>query len=300
MSRRSPSQRPHGPLAWQAHATGAAKRLFFRATNSSELQPMVARSTPLFTGIWRALEHGAPEGHRRQVLHRPLMGWWATSVLGALLATRQFEKAQRVLDLAGPVWSGRADPAWRTRELQIRCQRGQFSEAEALVDGWGGWSTLTQHASPAAAGLLATRQRWSDLIAFLADRLDRDMDMIITGKRHPFYSRFRVGYDGRGMLLGAEVDLYSDGGWSLDLSQPVLDRALFHIDNAYYLEHVEITSHRCKTHTVSNTAFRGFGGPQGMMVIEAVLDDIARTLNLDPLGVRRVNLYGGAGRKVTH
>lgn len=105
------------------------------------------------------------------------MGWWATSVLGALLATRQFEKAQRVLDLAGPVWSGRADPAWRTRELQIRCQRGQFSEAEALVDGWGGWSTLTQHASPAAAGLLATRQRWSDLIAFLADRLDRDMDI---------------------------------------------------------------------------------------------------------------------------
>src|SRR5258708_32074062 len=75
---------------------------------------------------------------------------------------------------------------------------------------------------------------------------------------------------------------------------------MFHLDNAYYLEHVEIVSHRCKTHTVSNTAFRGFGGPQGMMVIEAILDDIARTLRRDPLDVRRINLYGLGERNVTH
>src|ERR1700745_3673340 len=94
--------------------------------------------------------------------------------------------------------------------------------------------------------------------------------------------------------------LASRCGYSADLSGPVNDRAVYHLDNAYFLEHVEITSHRCKTHTVSNTAFRGFGAPQAMMVIEAVLDDIARTLERDPLDVRRINLYGIRERNLTH
>ena len=93
--------------------------------------------------------------------------------------------------------------------------------------------------------------------------------------------------------------LASRCGYSADLSGPVNDRALCHVDNAYFLEHVEIVSHRCKTHTVSNTAFRGFGGPQGMMAIEAVMDDIARRLGRDPLDVRRANFYGVAERNVT-
>ena len=93
--------------------------------------------------------------------------------------------------------------------------------------------------------------------------------------------------------------LASRCGYSADLSGPVNDRAVSHLDNAYFLEHVEIISHRCKTHTVSNTAFRGFGGPQGMMVIEQIIDDIARTLGLDPLDVRRANFYGVAQRNVT-
>jgi xanthine dehydrogenase large subunit len=131
-------------------------------------------------------------------------------------------------------------------------------------------------------------------------RLDRDADMLMTGKRHDFIADYEAGFDDTGRLLALSVMLASRCGYSADLSGPVNDRAMFHVDNAYYLEHVEITSHRCKTHTVSNTAFRGFGGPQGMMVIEAVLDDIARTLSLDPLQVRRANLYGIAERNVTH
>jgi xanthine dehydrogenase large subunit len=122
----------------------------------------------------------------------------------------------------------------------------------------------------------------------------------MTGKRHDFVADYEAGFDEAGRLLALSLMLASRCGYSADLSGPVNDRAMFHVDNAYHLEHVEITSHRCKTHTVSNTAFRGFGGPQGMMVIEAVMDDIARTLRLDPLEVRRVNLYGVTDRNVTH
>jgi xanthine dehydrogenase large subunit len=131
-------------------------------------------------------------------------------------------------------------------------------------------------------------------------RMDRDADMIMTGKRHDFIADYEVGFDDRGRLLALSVMLASRCGYSADLSGPVNDRAMFHLDNAYYLENVEIVSHRCKTHTVSNTAFRGFGGPQGMQVIEAILDDVARSLRLDPLDVRRVNLYGINERNVTH
>src|SRR5260370_20261438 len=131
-------------------------------------------------------------------------------------------------------------------------------------------------------------------------RLDRDADMLMTGNRHDFIADCESGFDDEGRLLALSVMLASRCGYSADLSGPVNDRAMFHVDNAYFLENVEITSHRCKTHTVSNTAFRGFGGPQGMMVIEAILDDIARTLGRDPLDIRRINLYGLGERNVTH
>ena len=120
-------------------------------------------------------------------------------------------------------------------------------------------------------------------------RLDRDTDMVMTGKRHDFLADYEVGFDADGRFLALTVMLASRCGYSADLSGPVNDRAMFHVDNAYFLEHVEIVSHRCKTHTVSNTAFRGFGGPQGMMVIEEIIDEIARALGCDPLDVRRAN-----------
>lgn len=130
-------------------------------------------------------------------------------------------------------------------------------------------------------------------------RLDRDDDMIITGKRHDFIATVEMGFDDNGMVSGAEFVLASRCGRSADLSASINDRAMFHADNCYYFENVTIISHRCKTHTVSNTAFRGFGGPQGMLAPERMMDAIACYLGKDPLEVRKANLYGKDKRNVT-
>ena len=130
-------------------------------------------------------------------------------------------------------------------------------------------------------------------------RLDRDDDMIITGKRHDYVIDYDVGFDDRGRIEGIAFTFASRCGMSADLSGAVNDRTMFHCDNAYYLDQVNIVSHRCKTNTVSNTAFRGFGGPQGMFAIEYVVDEIARFLDKDPLDVRKTNFYGIGERNVT-
>ena len=122
-------------------------------------------------------------------------------------------------------------------------------------------------------------------------RLDRDEDFLITGKRHPFYYEYMAGFNNQGQLSGLELMLASNCGFSADLSGPVADRAVFHADNAYFLENVSITSYRCKTNTQSHTAFRGFGGPQGMVIIEHIMGEIARELEVDPLKVRKINFY---------
>ncbi len=123
-------------------------------------------------------------------------------------------------------------------------------------------------------------------------RYDRDDDMIITGKRHDFRINYRVGFDNSGRLQSVLFEQFAKCGWAMDLSLPVADRAMLHADNAYYLPNVRILSHRLKTNTVSNTAYRGFGGPQGVIGIERVMDHIAYTLGIDPLEVRRINYYG--------
>ena len=122
-------------------------------------------------------------------------------------------------------------------------------------------------------------------------RYDRDDDMIITGKRHDFRITYRAGVDAEGRLLGLEVMQLARCGWAQDLSLPVADRAMLHADNAYHLPAVRIESHRLKTNTASATAFRGFGGPQGVLGIERILDHIAAARGLDPIAVRRVNFY---------
>ncbi|WP_226015832.1 xanthine dehydrogenase molybdopterin binding subunit [Novosphingobium sp. FKTRR1] len=129
-------------------------------------------------------------------------------------------------------------------------------------------------------------------------RCDRDDDMVITGKRHDFDVGFDVGFDAQGRIEGLALRLSARCGATLDLSPGINDRAMFHSDNTYFLPNVVIVSERLKTHTVSNTAFRGFGGPQGMLAIERVMDGIAAHLGLDPLAVRMANLYG-PGRDVT-
>jgi xanthine dehydrogenase large subunit len=120
---------------------------------------------------------------------------------------------------------------------------------------------------------------------------DRDDDMMITGKRHDFRIDYRAGFDDEGRILGIEFDQAVRCGMSMDLSSAICDRAMFHADNTYFLPAVRITSWRCKTHTQSNTAFRGFGGPQGMVGMERVIDAIAARLGRDPLDVRRANFY---------
>ncbi len=122
-------------------------------------------------------------------------------------------------------------------------------------------------------------------------RYDRDDDMVITGKRHEFRIEYDVGFDDEGQLHGVDFTQYVRCGWAQDLSLPVADRAMLHADNAYHLPAARITSHRLKTNTQSNTAFRGFGGPQGMVGIERVMDHMAHYLGIDPLKVRQRNFY---------
>lgn len=170
-------------------------------------------------------------------------------------------------------------------------------ECRRMGGGFGGKETQAGHLAVWAAVAAHKLGRPIKL------RLDRDEDFMVTGKRHPFAYRYDVGFDTTGRITGLNLHMAANCGFSADLSGPVADRAVFHSDNAYYLSDVEIASYRCKTNTQSHTAFRGFGGPQGVVVIEAILGDIARALGLDAQDVRLRNLYGrdaSEGRNVTH
>ena len=160
--------------------------------------------------------------------------------------------------------------------------------------GFGGKET--QAASPACLCAVVARITGQPTKM----RLPRVEDMQMTGKRHPFYVEYDVGFDARGRLQGIQLELAGNCGYSPDLSASIVDRAMFHADNAYYLGDATINGHRCKTNTASNTAYRGFGGPQGMVAIEQVMDHIARHLGLDPLAVRKINYYGKTERNETH
>jgi xanthine dehydrogenase large subunit len=162
-------------------------------------------------------------------------------------------------------------------KVTVECLRigGAFGGKEVQANAW---------AAIAALGAWKTRRP-------VRVRLTRALDFALTGKRHPFLARYAAGFHRDGRLKGVRIALYSDGGWSLDLSEPVLSRAMFHCDNAYLLPAADLTGLICKTHKTSQTAFRGFGGPQGMLVIEEILDQAARRLNLPPEIVRERNLY---------
>ncbi|MFJ3615034.1 xanthine dehydrogenase molybdopterin binding subunit [Streptomyces hydrogenans] len=122
-------------------------------------------------------------------------------------------------------------------------------------------------------------------------RFNRTQDLTMSGKRHGFHATWKIGFDAEGRIQALDATLTADGGWSLDLSEPVLARALCHIDNTYWIPHVRVAGRIAKTHTVSNTAFRGFGGPQGMLVIEDILGRCAPRLGLDPMELRERNFY---------
>ena len=131
-------------------------------------------------------------------------------------------------------------------------------------------------------------------------RLDRDDDIIITGKRHDFYSEYEVGFNKLGVIEGLKIKLASRCGMSPDLSHAINERALLHIDNAYYLSNIEVQNYLCKTNTATSTAFRGFGGNQGMMAIENIIDNISRFLKKDPCDIRKRNFYQKKNKNITH
>jgi xanthine dehydrogenase large subunit len=177
--------------------------------------------------------------------------------------------------------------------VRVECRRmgGGFGGKETQAGHLAVWAAVAAHKLGHAVKL----------------RLDRDDDFMLTGKRHPFAYEYTAGFDATGRLTALQVMMAANCGFSADLSGPVADRAIFHTDNAYYLQDVNITSYRCKTNTQSHTAFRGFGGPQGVILIEAIMGDIARTLKMDPLDVRLRNLYSdeaiagtSAKRDTTH
>ena len=161
--------------------------------------------------------------------------------------------------------------------VTVECLRmgGAFGGKEVQANAWA-----------AVAALVAWKTRRPVRV-----RLTRALDFALTGKRHPFLARYAAGFTEDGRLTGVRIALFSDGGWSLDLSEPVMGRALFHCDNAYFLPAAELTGRVCRTHKTSQTAFRGFGGPQGMLVIEEILDHAARRLDLPPETVRERNFY---------
>lgn len=127
--------------------------------------------------------------------------------------------------------------------------------------------------------------------------LTKDDDMIVTGKRNPFENEYRVGFDRDGRILALEAGLYSDGGAYADLSTSIMERAMLHIDNAYYIPNLRVTGQVCRTHYHPHTAFRGFGGPKGVATIERIVEEIARVLGKDPLDIRRLNLYAESGAR---
>jgi xanthine dehydrogenase large subunit len=163
-------------------------------------------------------------------------------------------------------------------EVVVQCLR--------MGGGFGGKEVQANpYAAVAALGTLLTKRP-------VRVRLSRLQDMTMTGKRHPFYAKWQVGFDNDGKVLALDLHLFSDGGWSQDLSEPVLARAVCHADNAYYIPSMNVIGKVCKTHKTSQTAFRGFGGPQGMVFIEDIMTKVAQQLGLEPDVVRERNFYG--------
>jgi xanthine dehydrogenase large subunit len=172
------------------------------------------------------------------------------------------------------------------RQNQVIC------ECRRMGGGFGGKETQAAHPALLAALVASKTRRPARLV------LSCDQDMQFTGKRHPYFSRYRVAFSADGVITGLKIDFFSNGGFSADLSLAVMERTLLHAENAYSIPHVDFSGTVCRTNLPSNTAFRGFGGPQAVAVMENIIEEIAVYLGLDAYEVRRRNCYGEAGRDV--
>ncbi|MFN3305059.1 MAG: molybdopterin cofactor-binding domain-containing protein, partial [Roseateles sp.] len=241
------------------------------------------------------LTRGEPAQHLANAPHR-LQGTWS------LGGQEQFYLEGQI-SLAVPQEGGEG--------LLVHCSTQHPSEMQQLVAhclGWASHRVVVQ--CRRMGGGFGGKESQSALFACVASiaalklgkpvklRVDRDDDFLITGRRHGFDYRWDVGFDADGRILAADIELVSNAGHSADLSAPVMARALCHFDNAYWLPHVAMHGFCARTNTQSNTAFRGFGGPQGAIAIEMILDGVARRLGLDGTQVRQRNFYA-PGRDIT-
>jgi xanthine dehydrogenase large subunit len=194
------------------------------------------------------------------------------------------------------VYSSTQNPT-ETQAVVARCLGLQMNQVVCVCKRMGGGfgGKETQGAQPAIlAALVAAKTGRPARIVFT-----NDQDMAVTGKRHPYLSKYKVVFTSDGEITGLKIDFYSNGGFSADLSFAVLERTMLHVDNAYYVPSIEITGTICRTNLPSNTAFRGFGGPQGVAAIENIIEEIAAYLRMDAYDIRRRNCYGIGERNVT-
>src|SRR5690606_28426599 len=196
--------------------------------------------------------------------------------------------------------------------IKVWCSTQHPSEMQTLVARSMGWpSHRVEVVCRRMGGGFGGKESQSALYACLSTiaavklkrpikiRLDREDDFTITGKRHGFYYEWEIGFDDNGVILGAKLDMTLNSGFSADLSGPVATRAICHFDNAYYLEPVDLKAQCGRTNTQSNTAFRGFAGPQGALIMKVIIDNMGRHLKIDPLTIRERNFYGKTERNVT-
>lgn len=177
-----------------------------------------------------------------------------------------------------------------TQHVVAHALKLDFSKVVCVVKrmggGFGGKESQAAHFAAMAALIASKLNRPARLV------LSKDDDMMMTGKRHPAKSVYEIGFDERGKILAFKTHIYMNGGAYTDLTPSILDRAMFHVDGCYYFEHCLIEATALRTNQHSNTAFRGFGGPQGNMIIESIIEDIANFLKIDSYEVRKINLYG--------
>ncbi|MEO8595012.1 MAG: xanthine dehydrogenase molybdopterin binding subunit [Candidatus Solibacter sp.] len=281
------------PAAWVLAGSPEAARL------GAEAVKVVCRELPAILTLEEAIAaasfHDAPVAIRRGDAGGALAGC-AHRIEGEIhIGGQEQFYLEMQASIARPdesggmhLYSSTQHPA-ETQEIVARvlgvARNAVTVECVRMGGAFGGKETQANHfAAVAALGAHKTGRP-------VRVRVSRRLDMMLTGKRHPFLARFEAGFDDEGRVEAARIQLFADGGWSLDLSEAILGRAMFHVDNAYFLPALEVTGVVCKTHKTSQTAFRGFGGPQGMLVIEDILDRVARTLGLPPDEVRERNFY---------
>ncbi|MBI1907547.1 MAG: xanthine dehydrogenase molybdopterin binding subunit [Rhodocyclales bacterium] len=259
------------------------------------LDPQVARARESYVLPPIRRVCGDPQGRMAQAPHR-LHGQWSVGGQEQFYLEGQISYCAPKEDGCLHLWCSTQHPT----EMQQLIAHSLNKDANQVVvemrrmgGGFGGKESQSALFACVAALAAHTLQRPVKL------RVDRDDDMMITGKRHGFDYDYEVGYDDAGRIQAVRVEMLARAGFSADLSGPVVTRALCHVDNAYYLSDADISALCAKTNTQSNTAFRGFGGPQGAIAIEYILDTIARRLRLDPLDVRKANFYGNGERNQT-